>query len=253
VSVHAFWCRSPTRANLGDALTPWLIRRIAGHDPVFAPPGDPVLKHVAVGSIIRYAREGSVVWGAGILGRLDPVSPRADIRAVRGPLTRRRALECGASCPEVYGDPALLLPRLHRPSPGLETAEVGVVPHYFHRHRVQARWRPSPGLRLVDVQRPVEEAVDAIAACARVVSSSLHGLIVAHAYGRPALWVEFEDPLLGDGSKFRDYFASLGRVSPEPVRLGYGPFDARSLLAHSFEPPPRLDLEPLWDACPFRP
>jgi hypothetical protein len=107
-------------------------------------------------------------------------------------------------------------------------------------------------MRLVNVQQPVEAVIDAIASCEFVVSSSLHGLIVAHAYRRPALWVEFADPLLGDRSKFHDYFASLGRPAPSPVRLDYGPFEADALLAHRFEPPPAAPPEAFWDACPFR-
>ena len=114
--IHAFWCRVPSRANFGDALTPWLIRRIAGADPVFIHPRDPRPKHIAVGSIIAYAAPGDIVWGAGILAATDRIHPRARLLAVRGPLTRARALACGADCPDIYGDPALLLPRYHRPS-----------------------------------------------------------------------------------------------------------------------------------------
>lgn len=52
--------------------------------------------------------------------------------------------------------------------------------------------------------------VDRIRACRVILSSSLHGLVVAHAYGIPAAWVQFSDKLSGDGSKFRDHAASIG-------------------------------------------
>ena len=117
--IHAFWCRTPSRPNFGDALTPWLIRRMTGQHPTFVRPEDRREKYLVVGSIIGFAGRASTVWGSGIMNRDDQVSPDARLLAVRGPLTRARALACGADCADVYGDPATLLPRLTaRPRPG---------------------------------------------------------------------------------------------------------------------------------------
>jgi len=54
------------------------------------------------------------------------------------------------------------------------------------------------------------EVARQIASCTKIVSSSLHGIIAAHAYGIPAAWVQFSDKLSGDGIKFADHFASVG-------------------------------------------
>jgi len=43
-----------------------------------------------------------------------------------------------------------------------------------------------------------------------VISSSLHGLIIAHAYNIPAIWVRLGNRLYGDNIKFRDYLLSVG-------------------------------------------
>lgn len=40
------------------------------------------------------------------------------------------------------------------------------------------------------------------------MSTSLHGIIVAHAYGIPALWIK-RGYIFTDGLKFNDYFASV--------------------------------------------
>jgi hypothetical protein len=250
-AIHAFWCRIPSRANFGDALTPWLIRRIAGADPVFVRTGDPRPKLIAVGSTIAYAARGDTVWGAGIMSATDPVSPGARFLAVRGPLTRARVLACGAECPEIYGDPALLLPRLHRP-PAREREGIGLVAHYSDRPRLGEAWGRTPGVRPIDIQGRVEAVIDQIVASRVVASSSLHGLIVSHAYGVPAVWIKFRDLAFGDDSKFRDYYLSVGEPPPAPVPVAYDRADPDVLAARATLPAGRPDLDRLWSACPFR-
>jgi hypothetical protein len=245
----AFWCRIPSRPNFGDALAPWLIRRIAGVWPGFARPEDPRPKYFVTGSILAMSAARCRIWGAGILHRDDPVSPEAEWLAVRGPLSRDRARACGAECPEIYGDPALLLPRLYRPTPTARTA-LGVVAHFSDRHRIA--WPEDPQIRMIDIQDPIADVVDAIVACDRIVSSSLHGLIVAHAYGVPASWGRFHPLPSGDDSKFDDFHLSIGLdPPPAPLALAYDRADA----ARRESAPMRgagLDVEPLWRCCPFR-
>jgi hypothetical protein len=248
--VHAFWCRTPSRGNFGDALTPWLIRRVTGRLPRFAQPGDGVPKHLVTGSVIEYADGASTVWGAGLMRAGDRVHAGARIAAVRGPLTRARALDCGADCPEVYGDPALLLPRFHRPRPG-PRFRLGVLPHYADKPRVVARWRAVPGTRLIDVQAPVETVLDAIAGCEALASSSLHGLIAAHAYGVPAVRVSFGELPSGDGTKFADHYLALGLEPPAPVVVDPAAIDPGELLRRASVTKVTADLDRLWAACPF--
>jgi hypothetical protein len=92
--------------------------------------------------------------------------------------------------------------------------------------------------------------IDAIASCRAILSSSLHGIIAAHAYGVPATWVKPSDRPKGDGFKFLDYWASMGRddVKPLPFEAGK-PVD----LGLGFSTPGqvRVDLFALLQACPF--
>mgnify|MGYP000288702261 CR=1 FL=1 len=48
-----------------------------------------------------------------------------------------------------------------------------------------------------------------ITKCRSIISSSLHGIIAAHAYNIPAAWVNF-GIMKGDGIKFEDHYLSLG-------------------------------------------
>jgi hypothetical protein len=171
---------------------------------------------------------------------------------VRGPITRHRALDCGASCPAVYGDPALLLPQLYEPAPSARRALIGVIPHYFDKPKVFTYWQPPENSKNIDIQQPIERVIDEITACRYILSSSLHGLVVAHAYGIPALWVRFSDMLLGDDTKFRDYLNAVGQPLYEPANIDIHSFHPERLIRMIPEPPAHIDTTPLWDACPFR-
>ena len=249
--VHAFWCRIPSRPNFGDALTPWLAQRLTGQHPIFVRPEDRRHKYLMVGSIISFANSTCTVWGSGIMNRDDNISPAATLLSVRGPLTRARAIECGADCNEIYGDPALLLPRFYSPASNLRKS-CGIIGHFSDRPRLESQWRESNELRLIDIQEPVETVIDNIVACETIASSSLHGLIVSHAYGIPAVWIKFRDLPSGDDSKFHDYFLSLGMTPPNPICLQYNSINAAELSRHAKLPSTPLDTRPLWEACPFK-
>jgi hypothetical protein len=204
MSLRVWWPRTPKPGNLGDVLTPVLLGRL-GYAPRWTPQG--AADVLASGSIIRFARAGQTVWGSGAMRATDRPDRRARYLAVRGPLTRRAVLAAGGSCPEVYGDPALLLaefvngsvPKVH---------DLGLVPHYVDRAIVASL---HPNEHRIDVLRadPLD-VVREIRECRAIVSSSLHGIIVAHAFGIPAAWVRWSDKLDGDDIKFHDYAASVG-------------------------------------------
>jgi hypothetical protein len=170
------------------------------------------------------------------------------IRAVRGPYTREQV---GAGCPDVYGDPALLLPRFHVPRfPKMH--RVGIVPHYVDYHLVKSIVKDCPVINVLN-ENPIEVA-DQICECEYIISSSLHGLIVANAYGIPAGWAEFSDDVNGAGFKFHDYYAAIG-VSP------YTYFDFREECPHELEGYYKyigdcdlggINLDNLWEVSPWR-
>ncbi|WKB55804.1 polysaccharide pyruvyl transferase family protein [Eleftheria terrae] len=247
----AFWCRIPSRPNFGDALTPWLIRRLTGHYPRFAMHDHPAPKLFVTGSIAGLAGPGDTVWGCGIMQRDEPLAPGARWLAVRGPRTRQRALACGADCPAVLGDPGLLLPRLYTP-PAVQRRGIGLVPHFADRARLDTAAVARHGLRLIDIQQDIESVVDQVVACEWLMSSSLHGLIVAHAYGIPALWVRLWELPSGDGSKFADHYEALGQPSPAALPLC---LQDRVLplaqLARQAWCPGRIEDDALWRSCPL--
>jgi hypothetical protein len=246
----AFWCRIPSRPNFGDALTPWLIQRLTGSYPKFLHASDPRHKYLVTGSVIGLATPQCTVWGAGIMNESDRVAAGIKVLAVRGPLSRERVLASGVPCPAVYGDPALLLPLLYAP-PTDQLYSVGLALHFSDFPRILASHRMPDTIKLIDMQQPIEIVIDQIRSCEFVASSSLHGLIVSHAYGRPANWVEFRPLPSGDGSKFRDYLQSIGCRRNQPLRMTPDRIKSDFLITDAIEPPTGFDLAPLWESCPF--
>lgn len=67
------------------------------------------------------------------------------------------------------------------------------------------------GVTVIDVEIDVMTVTRQIAACGLVLSSSLHGLIVADAFGIPNQRLKFSGKLKGEDFKFSDYASALGR------------------------------------------
>jgi pyruvyltransferase len=225
--VTATWCQS---ANVGDFLTPWLIKKITGHYPIYAEPVSKGSYLLGAGSILTWAQKGWVVWGAGVANKMDCVNPECDLRLVRGPLSRRRAVDCEVpGAREVsLGDPGLLVSRFHKVERPTDPHpfRVGVLPHYVDMQRAWWWWGGIEHVQIINVFAPLEEVLNEIVACDVVFSSSLHGLVFADAYQVPNVWMRLSDSILGDGAKFEDYLMSVHRsVTCRDWREGRLSFD----------------------------
>jgi len=245
IAIPMCWCAG--NKNFGDWIGPYLIEQITGRPVVRTDSAPGVL--ITAGSILNWATPGAIVWGAGLASRKDVVDPRADIRAVRGPLSRSIAMATVSKCPTVYGDPALLLPRFI-PKPDGVLYDIGIVPHFTDYPVVSQFFSNKHRVKVIDVLRPVPEVVTEIASSAVVWSSSLHGLIVADAYGIQNRWVTFSNSVLGDGTKFRDHFMATGRQVVEPFNVYW--HDPEPQVMPPADPDIIAELqEGLWNSKPF--
>jgi pyruvyltransferase len=225
--------------NFGDALGPVIVEHLSGRMPVLVLPRYEG-KLLAVGSVLHRLAAADFVWGAGAIQE-EPITPPPNVRfhAVRGPLTRQLIR---ADVPETYGDPAMLLPLIYEPR-AIKRYQLGLVPHYRDRDFVRS---DDPSISKIDVQADWHEVVEGITACHAILSSSLHGLIIAEAYGIPAAWMIVGNRLKGGRFKFHDYYLATGREPPEPLHWERAIGLADSRLR---EPPP-FDAEPLLRAWP---
>ena len=237
--IRLFWwneikIQGKTQENYGDLLGKYLVEKISNKTVVWVKPSRfSVLNffrpiYVTVGSILTHVNQHCIVWGSGIISKAYPIK-KARFLAVRGPQTRKHLLALGYNVPEVYGDPALLLPQYYRPTIK-KTYAVGIVPHYNDFKKVKEYYANDPSVLLIDLMtNDVEKTTNEILQCQKIVSSSLHGIIVAHAYGIPAVWQKFSNDVFGDGIKYLDYFESVA-IKPYMPNIVEGKMDQDRLL-----------------------
>jgi pyruvyltransferase len=245
--VPLTWCLG---TNWGDALSPVLVGLLAGKSVVHLE-GLHHDRYLAIGSILGGANSRAEVWGSGFIREDENVleRPRA-IHAVRGPLSRDSLTRQGIDCPEVYGDPALLLPRFLDPAPA-KKQEIGIIPHYIDKGHPWIRQRKNDSnVQVIDVDSGIEDFVSAVTSSQIILSSSLHGLICADAYGIPCAWIRLSDDIVGGEFKFRDYHLSIGAQDSSPVTVSENKSLAKVTSSATLREL-RIDLRKLMLACPF--
>lgn len=206
--------------NWGDQLNKYLIEKITNKKVVKN--NFKQFNHIlAIGSVLSSASKKSFVWGSGFISKDAPLkSDLLDIRAVRGVLTRERLLkEFSIACPDVLGDPAVLLPLYYDRTQAIKKHKIGIIPHYKDKNLPVVHKLLTMGCVLIDIQNDIEPFIDQLTECEYIISSSLHGLIAADTYNIPNKWVSFSDMVLGGQFKFLDYYSTTKNVSPSVLVL----------------------------------
>lgn len=222
-----------TPPNFGDILSPFIIRKLSGCDIRYKALyiSDSInlkkliryILHlqwkniktilfpwqknlIGIGSIIAGGNRHSTTWGSGFISSNENFRGGI-VCAVRGKYTNRRLKELGYDGASVLGDPALLLPLLVKPSTKQNNA-IGIIPHMLETDEFKRKYGAK--YKIIDLRTDnVEQTVLEITSCQHILSTSLHGIIVSHAYGLPALWIKSGKKIGGDDIKFKDYFSSV--------------------------------------------
>lgn len=191
--------------NVGDHLGPYIYNKLTGKVSEF--PEITKEEHFFLaGSILQEATNYTTVLGAGFGARSQKLRTKPKIKIIRGPITGEMLENQGFQKTWTFGDPGLILPELYSPQISKKRI-LGIIPHYADYHLFP---------QSIDITLSVETVVDEILGCEQIISSSLHGIIIAHAYKIPCLYVKFSDNIVGDGMKYEDYFLSVG-LEPYPA------------------------------------
>lgn len=258
-SVAINYDGSLIHANWGDDINYYFLKQIIKRPFIFLSeaPLSSMLNssnYLTIGSTIgMFSDKRSIIWGAGIMdSSIQSLTPPRQICAVRGPRTRAKLLELGIECPYVYGDPALLLPMYYKPDIK-KKYKIGIIAHYTDQDVAKKYFKDDSRFHFIDIVNYEEwhNFIDEILSCESIVSSSLHGLIVAEAYKIPSLWIEFENDKQRDHFKYYDFYESIGKYDMQV-------FHANSVLNYDCLvneikkwSPGEIDLVPLIKSAPF--
>lgn len=213
--VKAYWWREVP--NFGDALAPLLLEYFSGLEVQW----DTISRAqvASIGSILEHIPP---LWDGYILGsgklmkesRLHLHTKTAHILSLRGPLSAQ-----GVPGSFTLGDPGLLADELVGPQE--KQWDLGILPHWQDRElaiKFSALVKPPFTYKIINPRGNPLTVVKQIGACRRIVTSSLHGMIVADAFGGIPRRVEICPKMWRDGGdfKFKDYSLSI----QAPFKIG---------------------------------
>jgi hypothetical protein len=218
--IRMYWWRfeSQPKRNFGDEISPLLVTEIFGRRCMWVLPHQ--CEIVAAGSIVELMMEMKghnrpVLWGTGFMREEDDhISERDfDVVAVRGIRSRDR-MDHNRDRVSL-GDPGLLADALLTGAPA-KRYRMGLLPHFLDARVEAVDWlREQPGVHVIDATDDPRKVVNEVARCETLVSSSLHGLIVADSVGVPNAHLRLSDNrFIGGMHKFRDYYS----VFADPAR-----------------------------------
>lgn len=245
------WMRGRRFGNMGDLFGPIIVAAHTRQPVEFTLSTSLRQRLISVGTIGQKQRLGRVdIWGAGFGGLQEsgfqvprgfrhPRLTRFMPHAVRGPFSAEILRGSGYAVPDAYGDPAMLLPRLWSGEGVPKRWELGVVIHLSEieqrdpsaaalpellRYVIPEELRGAVTLINTVVERSVDSVrrrVEDILACRRILSTSLHALVVAEAYGIPCAGFDIhagpsgrfgaEDDTVLIDHRMRDFYAGAGQ------------------------------------------
>lgn len=244
--VDLFHWRPSVGTNFGDFLSRVVVELMLGSRGItLEDQANDARQLLAIGSVMHFARPGAVVWGSGVNGKVTDEKntfSKLDVRAVRGPLTRRYLVNQGIEVPEIYGDPGLLLPLLTKNRFAVTREKAVVfVPNLNDISKLSEA--SLSGTPIILPTQSWNKCVSEILKARFVAASSLHGLIVAEAFGIPARYVRLEET--EHLFKYEDYYRGTGRDGFKFAR------SVLEAVEMGGEDPPLFDSQALINAFPF--
>lgn len=248
--IEACWWRGSGN-NFGDLIAPKIISRLTNLEVRYSKNKGSLC---SIGSIALHQYPNAMqFWGSGVISA-DSKSYNAkdhEYHSVRGPLSRRKIIESGGECPEIYGDPGLLIPYLFEIERQKKEYEFSIFPHYADYKKAK-KMIEGTSFGIIDIKKDTMEVIKEASKSSFLICSSLHALMLAESLSIPCCLVKLGDNLFGKMFKFEDYYNSTNRE----IRFVDNSKDNRLTIDKyqrlwASTPKMKIDLRPMLDSFPF--
>lgn len=210
--IPAYWCPyfdvNEYRTNFGDIMTPYILKQY-GVDAQYT---EIKPMFCGIGSILHTITDSNIkVWTSGFLFPTHTITN--EIIAIRGKLSKE--FTSSRNDPNItLGDGGLLISRVFNPSVK-KIYKLGIVFNFYDEQQIdktQYKVLSHKDVLAIYPYDSVEDVVSKILMCENIISSSLHGLVVADSYKIPnhIFCTNFSNYHIHKRQasfKFRDYYS----------------------------------------------
>lgn len=155
------------------------------------------------------------VWGTGFMYSESDYEPEfcepIQFAAVRGKLTLKRVEKITNQKLDIpVCDGGILTSYLLDNRMPDKQYQLGIIPHYKEQDEPVFKEISNayPNSVLINLCKEPLDVIREISQCEYILSSSLHGLIMADSFNIPNMHIFVSNKLMGDGFKFADYYSS---------------------------------------------
>lgn len=212
--------------------------------------------YLMIGSIFidKYINDFTEVWGSGMLRHKILYKKPNKVYAVRGPKTRDICLQSNIDCPEIYGDPALLIPYYYYPYI-MKKYKLGIIPHHSHINSdILNKFKDNENIKIINFTKynDWKDIIKEIIECEFIVSESLHGLIISETYRIPNIWISLGNNI-GQNLKYEDFFLSINKPLYDSYLVtSETTYEDLLKLKDNYNSTFEIDLQKLVDVCPIK-
>ena len=242
--------------NVGDLIGIYIFNKITnGKINHIHPTNTNEKVYMTCGSLIKYENvknNNTIIWGSGLM--FDKIKKfDSIIFAVRGKETKKVLDKLGIKCPKVFGDIGLLLPRFFNPNVEI-IYDIGVIFHYQDKDKnLVDLLKEFYNVNFINVNLPVEDFIIEVKKCKYTISSSLHGVIISHAYNIKSVPFHLQKNGINNTFfKFEDYYSCFDLNFVKIFREDILNKNLLELINEYQQPKFPIDTNLLYDSCPFR-
>jgi pyruvyltransferase len=201
--------------NWGDSINEFIFESILGEKVYSANKVFNLRKQeiiTGIGSVLNSKLTNYSIWGSGFLSDKHTLihSPN-EVLAVRGKKTDKKIKELFGISSDQFGDPGLLFKEFYKPKHS-KKFQLGIIPHFKELdekvvYEIQRKF--GSDINIISPTLDVFQFADEVSKCENILSSSLHGLVLAESYGIPTSRISISKKLIGGNFKFEDYYSGV--------------------------------------------